>query len=79
MTPPVAVGVVLGQARLLDQPARVASTRYGATLVVAQVEDLRDLLVGLERQQVRDVLPARVAPALGQLVRLRPVDPALGW
>ena len=67
----LAVGVVLGEARLLDEPAAGGEHEVGRDAVVADVEDLRDLLVGLERQQVRDVLTLGVAPGLGNLVRLR--------
>ena len=67
----LAVGVVLGQAGLLDQSAAGGEHQVGRDAVVADVEDLRDLLVGLERQQVRDVLALGIAAGLGNLVGLR--------
>ena len=60
----------------LTSPCLVATTRYGATCVVADRHHLGDLLVGLERQDVGDVLAARGTRLLGQLVRLGPIDPA---
>ena len=56
-------------------PARVASTRYGACVVV-DGEHRGDGLSGLEGEQVRDMLTLGVPSTLGQLVRLGPVDPA---
>ena len=61
----------------LTRPSLGGEHEVRRDLVVAQVEDLGDLLVGLERQQVRDVLAAGIAAGVGQLVGLRPVDPAL--
>ena len=45
--------------------------------VVGDVQDLGDLLLRLEREQVRHVLALGVAPGLLQLVGLGAVDPAL--
>ena len=72
-----AVRVVLGEPGLLDQAALGGEHQVGRDLVVLEVDDLGDLLVGLEGEQVGDVLAAGVAAGVGQLVGLRPVDPAL--
>ena len=77
MTPPLRLESNSSRRVFFTMPSRVASTRYGAACVVAHVEHLRDLLVGLEREQVGHVLTTRVTTGLGQLVRLGPVDPAL--
>ena len=71
MTPPWRLVSYSVRRVFLTRPSRVASTRYGRDAVVADVEDLRDLLVGLQRQQVRDVLALGVAAGLWHLVRLR--------
>ena len=47
-------------------------------LVAADLDDLRDAFLGLERQQVRDVLTASRARCLRQVVRLGAIHPALG-
>ena len=75
--PPDAVGVEVGQPRLLDQAGLGGEHQVRRDVVVADLDDLGDLLVRLERQQVGHVLAARVAVGLGQLVGLGPVDPAL--
>ena len=77
MTPPERFESYSVSRVFFTRPRRVASTRYGRLLVVADVEDLGDLLVGLEGQQVGDVLAPGVAAGVGQLVGLGPVDPAL--
>ncbi len=71
-----AVRVVLGQPGLLHGPAAGREHEVVRDVVVAHVEDLRDLLPGLEGQEVGDVLALRVTAALGQLVGLGAVDTA---
>ena len=77
MMPPRAVGVELVQLGLLHQTILGAEHEVRRHLVVLDLDDLGDLLVRLERQQVRHVLALGDPARLGQLVRLRPVDPAL--
>ena len=71
-----AVGVVRGEVGLLHEPVARGEHEVLRHLVVADVEDLGDLLVGLHLEQVGDVLALGVAAALLDLVRLRAVDPA---
>ena len=77
MTPPWRLVSYSVEARLLHQTAAGGEHEVRRDVVVADVEDLRDLLVGLQREQVRDVLTLGVAAGLGDLVRLRAVDAAL--
>ena len=77
MTPPWRFVSYSVRRVFLTRPLRVASTRYVRDAVVADVEDLRDLLVGLQREQVRDVLALGVAAGLWHLVGLGAVDAAL--
>ncbi len=73
----LAVGVVLGQARLLHQAVTGREHQVVGHRVVADVEHLRDVLVRLQGEEVRDVLSLRIAAGLRHLVRLRAVDTTL--
>ncbi len=73
----LARGVEVGQPGLLHLPARGGQHQVRRDRVVLDLHDLGDLLVRLERQDVRHVLAAGGAVGLGQLVGLGPVDPAL--
>ena len=68
------VRVVLRQPGLLDQTALRGQHQVLDRRVVADVQHLGDLLARLEREQVGHVLTLGVTTALGQLVRLGPVD-----
>ena len=63
--PPDAVGVVLGQPGLLDQAVLGGEHQVRRVLVALDVDDLRDPLLGLEGQQVGDVLAAGGPAASG--------------
>src|SRR3954452_12747804 len=71
------VGVEVGQRRLLHQPVLGGEDEVRRDCVVLDVDDLRDALVRLEREDVGDVLAACRPVRLRQLVCLRPIDPAL--
>ena len=71
-------GVVVLETRLLDQAVPRGQDQVRGVLVALDPDDAGDALLRLEGQEVRDVLAARGAVGLGQLVRLDPVDAALG-
>ena len=62
---------------LLDHAVPRRQDEVAALAVVAGVEDLADLLVGLQREHVRDVATPGVASGLWQLVHLLAVHAAL--
>ena len=68
--------VVQAQRGLLDEAALSGQDEVVGVLVGADREDLRDALVGLECQQVGDVLALGVAATFGDLVSLGAVDAA---
>ena len=72
----LARAVVVAEAGLLDQAVAGGEHEVGSLLVVADRQHLRDVLVGLERQQAGDVAALGVALGLGQVVGLGAVDPA---
>src|ERR1700712_1118249 len=59
-----AVGVVLAQSRLLQQALAGGQHQVGRRLVVTNIENLSDLLIGGEREQVGHVLTLGVAAGL---------------
>src|SRR5690625_7789119 len=52
------------------------SLRDALPILVSDREDLGDLLLRLEREEVRHVLAAGIPATLGKFVTLRPVHPA---
>ena len=71
-----AVGVVRAQLGLLDQSLLGGDHQVRRDVVIADRHHLGDPLIGLERQDVGDVLAPGRARLLRQLMRLGPVDPA---
>ena len=74
----LAGAVVVAEAGLLDQAVAGREHEVGLLVVVADRQDLGDVLVGLEAQESGDVAALRVARRLGEVVRLGAVDPAGG-
>ncbi|SIK41608.1 Uncharacterised protein [Mycobacteroides abscessus subsp. abscessus] len=73
-----AVGVELGEFGLLDQAVLGGEHQVWRVFVALDLDDLRDALFRLEGQQIGDVLAARGAGSLGQVIRLGAIDAALG-
>ena len=77
MMPPVRFESNSSSLVFLTRPVLGGQHQVRGDLVVRDLDDLGDVLVGLEGQQVGHVLALGDPAGLRQLVGLRPVDPAL--